>query len=89
MIQAAPLDYAAVSDRMRAIVARGVAPTGCWVIAVPAKNDRGIAWQMALAGLWTAATFNSGTRLAVHFEELAEMPAESRVLVLIGVRNPL
>lgn len=87
MIQAAPLSYGAVADRMRAVVAQDVAPRGCWIIAVPTANDRGIAWQMALAGLWTAATFNSGTRLVVQFEELAEMKGEDRVLVLIGVRR--
>ncbi|HRP26361.1 hypothetical protein [Thauera sp.] len=85
MIQAATLSYDDVADKMRAIVARDAAPPACWIITVPETN-RGVAWQLALAGLWANATFNAESRLRVLFSELAKMEGR-RVIVLIGVRR--
>lgn len=86
MIQAATLSFDDVADKMRAIVARDAAPPACWIITVPEVTDRGVAWQMALAGLWANATFNAESRLRVLFSELARMEGR-RVIVLIGVRR--
>lgn len=87
MIQAATLSFEDAADRMRTIVARNAAPSGCWIITVPTTDERGTAWQKVLGAMWASATFNHPTRLRLAFSELAEMKGERRVLVLVGVRR--